>query len=140
MPVASASPMSGETKSYTLKVTEAYSIDLGDSGTSHGDIAVRNGVIKSASGKKLGTFTSIQIIVGKDSDKATEDRQSSMQFNFAGGSLMTTGTIRAPQGGGLVTDHEFALVGGTGKFAGAMGTMKVSPLKAPSFKATFSFM
>lgn len=140
MPVASASPLSGETKSYTLKVTEAYSVDLGDSGASHGDIAVRNGVIRSATGKKVGTFTSIQIIVGKDSTNATEDRQSSMQFNFAGGSIMTMGTIRAPQGGGLVTDHEFAVVGGTGKFAGAMGTMKVSPLTAPKFKATFAFL
>lgn len=140
IPAAFASPMSGETKSYTLKVTEAYSIDLGDSGTSHGDIAVRNGVIRSASGKKLGTFTSIQTVVGKDSSKATEDRQSSMQFNFAGGSIMANGTIQAPQGGALVTDHEFAVVGGTGKFAGAMGTMKVSPLKAPQFKATFSFL
>lgn len=63
-----------------------------------------------------------------------------MQFNFAGGSIMTMGTIRAPQGGGLVTDHEFAVVGGTGKFAGAMGTMKVSPLTAPKFKATFAFL
>ena len=137
---ASASPFSGETRSYVLTVTEAYVVDVGQPGTTHGDIAVRNGVIRSTSGKKLGSFTSVQIVVGKDSKKATEDRDSRMQFNFASGSIMASGTITAPQGGGLVTDHEFAIVGGTGKFAGAMGTMMVEPMKAPKFGATFAFM
>lgn len=136
---ASAADTKSTSRSYVLTVTEAYTVDFGQLGSTHGDIAVRNGVIKSTSGKKLGTFTSVQIVVGKDGVK-TEDRQSSMQFNFRGGSIMTTGTIRAPQGGGLVTDHEFAIVGGTGKFAGSMGTMKVTPKKAPSFGATFVFM
>ena len=136
----SASPLSGETRTYALKVTEAFAVDFGQSGSTHGDIAVRNGVIRSTSGKKLGTWSTVQIVVGKDSRGATEDRQVNVQFTFSGGAVMATGVVRAPQGGTLVDDQVFAIVGGTGKFAGVMGTMTVSPVKGPRFTATLAFM
>ncbi|MGI9197484.1 MAG: hypothetical protein ACR2KE_08500 [Candidatus Nanopelagicales bacterium] len=138
---ASADQLAGKREVYKCQVTFAKVIDIGDSGTSHGDIAVRNGVIRNGKGKELGRFTSTQIVVDFDNTRGTEDRQAFIQLNLPGGSVMLVGTITATQGSAPSTPLIYAISGGTGKYIGARGTMTSTPLPAPaSFNVVLDFV
>jgi hypothetical protein len=141
-PAASANEFAGMKKVYETQVTYVKVIDIGEPGTSHGDIIVRNGVIRNTKGKKVGDFTSTQIVVDFDNRQGTEDRQAFVTLNLPGGSVMIMGTITATQGAAPVGPIVYAIVGGTGKYIGAMGTQNSTPSKkvANTFNVVLHFV
>jgi len=101
-------------------------VDLGARGKSHGDLYVFDSAVFDAHGRRVigrlrGTQMSIKL------EQGAETVQGILTFEFGGGnSIVVGGLSQYPRRGtGTVVDKRFvrAVLGGTGKYAGATGTV-----------------
>lgn len=101
-------------------------VDLGPEGKSGGDVYVFDGPLldseeKETIGSVYGTQTSISL------DRDSETVQAMITYDFGNGDRITVGGVgQYPRGDlGLVEDQEFErpILGGTGRYAGADGTL-----------------
>jgi allene oxide cyclase len=104
-------------------------VDLGPKGDSVGDLLVfANGVFDSANKTQVGTDQGycVRIVVGK-----------SWECNWT--MTLTAGRITVE--GPFMDDGDsvFAITGGTGKYAGAKGSMKLHPRDAKSSSYDFTY-
>ena len=100
-------------------------IDLGSSGTSHGDILAFEAGLSGENGAKatlMGILTTIDIAEGEDE---FEDRAGQIYVDFGGGnSLVIAGKSVYQSNGQLMVPGApqlRAIVGGTGEYIGARG-------------------
>jgi Dirigent-like protein len=116
----------GKTLHVFTKPAKATTVDLGPAGKSAGDIYVFDTAILDENKAKVighvfGTQTSL------DLDPASQVVQAMITYTFNGGDSITIGGIsRYPKTGvGLITNktYERPILGGTGKYADARGTV-----------------
>lgn len=115
-------------------------VDLGPEGKSGGDVYVFDGPLldedeKESIGNVYGTQTSIAL----DSDAETV--QAMITYDFGGGDRITIGGVgQYPRGdAGLVEGQEFErpILGGTGRYAGADGTVTTVRRADGAYEHTF---
>lgn len=132
----------GETLSVvaTAKGQHLATVDLGRPGKSSGDVYVFSSPLldsqeKESIGRVYGTQTSIAL----DSDSETV--QAMITYDFGDGDQITVGGIgEYPRGDkGLVENQEFErpILGGTGRYAGAGGTVTSVHRPDDSYEHTF---
>lgn len=128
--VASASVMGAKERSKPLVVFMAFGtreiLDLGDPGATHGDVTTGTGPItKTLGGPSIGNYVyRAETIEGRDED---ESRLTTLWVNLPGGSLVVTSLIDVPIGAPPTKKQLFVILGGTGKYAAAQGTMTLTP-------------
>jgi hypothetical protein len=115
-------------------------VDLGPPGKSSGDIYVFDSpLLDSAEKETIGKAYGSQTSIALDSDSETV--QAMITYDFGDGDRITVGGIgQYPRGDtGLVKNQEFErpILGGTGKYAGADGTVKTVRRADGSYEHTF---
>jgi len=116
-------------------------IDVGDQGNTHGDITVTNGNIsQTRGGKAVGSYTTSQISVRVLIPGGREDRKTDIAISINDGVIYTTAIVAANGGTPPTKTSAHAIVGGTGKYAGASGEMILKPLSATRYKVSFYFI
>jgi hypothetical protein len=132
----------GETLSVVASAegTNLKTVDLGPQGKSSGDIYVFDSPLLDAEeeetiGKVHGSQTSIAL------DGGSETVQAMITYDFGDGDRITVGGIgEYPRGeAGLVKEQEFErpILGGTGEYAGADGTVTSVRRADESYEHTF---
>jgi hypothetical protein len=132
----------GETLSVvaTAKGLHQTTVDLGRQGKSGGDVYVFDGPLLDAEEKEsIGSVYGTQTSIALDSDSETV--QAMITYDFRNGDRITVGGIgQYPRGDtGLVENQEFErpILGGTGRYAGASGTVTSVHRPDGSYEHTF---
>ena len=131
----------GETLSVVApaKGLHQSTVDLGPEGKSGGDVYVFDGPLVDSEGKSIGSVYGTQTSISLDSDSETV--QAMITYDFGGGDRITVGGIseypRAETG--LVENQEFErpILGGTGRYGGADGTLTSVRRPDGSYEHTF---
>jgi hypothetical protein len=114
-------------------------IDIGDPGASHGDVTTGTGPVwRTLAGEVIGDYVyRAETIEGV----GLESRLTTLWVNLPGGSLAATALIEVPQGAPPTENQLFVVLGGTGRYKGAQGTMTLKPGFEPrSSRLTFRLL
>lgn len=103
-------------------------IDNAPKGISPGDQFYEHGTITAVSGRHLGSFTLTTELIAGSANHGTE--QSTVTVALPDGQIVTTGGHRT------VDRFTMAVVGGTGRYTGARGTVSITPGPHDSEHAT----
>jgi hypothetical protein len=132
----------GETLSVvaTAKGQHLKTVDLGPEGKSGGDVYVFDGPLLDSDEKEtIGSVYGTQTSIAMDGDSETV--QAMITYDFRDGNRITVGGIgEYPRGErGLVESQEFErpILGGTGRYAGADGTVTSIRRADGSYEHTF---
>jgi hypothetical protein len=115
------------TLAFTAKPAGFNQIDLGRKGLTPGDQFVEHGTV---SGTANGAFALTGEFIAGNQRRGMERSTLSLK--------LPSGTIEAAGIHGLVEKFTLAVVGGTGSYAGARGTLSVSPAKKGASKVTIA--
>lgn len=118
---ASGGSAAGTTIDLKATPTGGAPVNVGPKAVSPGDEFLEHGVLLDTSGQRAGRFQMITQFVDGNARRGNE--QSSFTLYLTGGQLAVTG--------GHATTSRFTLpvIGGTGPYAGAAGTLTVTPGK-----------
>jgi hypothetical protein len=124
----------------TAKGQHLSTVDLGRQGKSGGDVYVFDGpLLDSEEEESIGSVYGTQTSIALDSDSETV--QAMITYDFRNGDRITVGGIgKYPRGDtGLVENQEFErpILGGTGRYAGARGTVTSVRRADDSYEHTF---
>jgi hypothetical protein len=111
----------GTTIDLKAKPTGGAPVNVGPKAVSPGDEFLEHGVLSDASGKPAGRFQMITQFVDGTARRGHE--QSWFTLYLPGGQLTVSG------GHATTSRFELPVVGGTGSYAGAAGTLAVTPGK-----------
>lgn len=117
-----------QTLQLLARPTGGGQIDNAPKGISPGDQFFGHGVISGSSGRRLGSFTLTTELIAGRASRGTE--QSTMIISLPTGQLVITGGHRTAD------RFSMAVVGGTGRYAGARGTISITPGPHDSEHAT----
>lgn len=114
-------------------------IDIGEPGASHGDVTTGTGAVwRTLAGEVIGDY-----VYRAETVKAEEleTRLTTLWVNLPGGSLAAMALIEVPKEAPPTESQRFIVLGGTGKYAGAQGTMTLKPGFEPrSSRLTFRLL
>jgi allene oxide cyclase len=119
-----------ETLTMVEKVVSETTVDIGPKGDSLGDVlAFANPVFDAAGSVKVGSDEGhcLRTVVGKTWD-------CSWTVTLKDGQIMATGPILDN------ADSAMAIIGGTGKYAGARGTLLVHPRNEESYEFKYQLL
>jgi hypothetical protein len=123
--VSAGAAQSGATPlSFTAKATSGMPVDVGRKGISPGDQFLERGVLTDADGHAAGHFQMVTQLVSGNARRGSE--QTALTLELAGGEIEVVG--------GHVTTSRFVMpvVGGTGSYASAAGTLTIAPGRGES--------
>ena len=115
---------SAGTLTFTARPSSGTPVDLGPKGTSIGDQFLESGTLRSGAGGRKGHFELTSQLVSGNERHGTE--ASSIMLHLKRGEIVATG------GHGLSERYVLPVVGGSGRYAGAGGTFRISPGKGES--------
>jgi hypothetical protein len=122
-------------ESYFLKRSSRQVLDLGTTGSSLGDMAFSVGVMGSKrGGTDAGTYNFRGITVAVAIPGGRENRDSLIQLNLKAGLILMEKIISVPAGTVPDLTETYPVTGGTGKYAGARGTVVFSVLSDSEYK------
>jgi len=113
------------------RVSSATSLDLGTPGAGPGDMFTGTGDLFDAHGAKIGTSTYTCITAAEGVS------QCSQVYAVPGGKIMTAGTTHPDYSASPIFDARLAVVGGTGRYAGAAGELRL--VQSTTSEATLTF-
>lgn len=139
-PVVEAAPRPADRTVY-IERTFAETVDLGVSGSSVGDLRATRGLVrKSLDGKVIGRYTTTQWTIGPGGERGLEERTITMEVAIGRNEVVMVSVYTAPKGETPVDKVVYPIVGGTGKYAGARGTMTLVPIDDLRKRLEFRFM
>jgi hypothetical protein len=139
---ASATPRTGPHGTLTILMTQTARevLDLGATGTTVGDVVTGSGDLRrSAQGATIGTWTYRAETMRVNIPGGNENRLTTQWYALGKGSLMASGLISLQQGTRPTKPQPLVIVGGTGIYSGARGTMTLLPKGPDEYVATFRF-
>lgn len=117
----------GTTLDLTVKNTKRIVVDLGASGASQGDLLAVDGDLLGANDEVIGAFRLNAAVAESTAVSETRGTNAYITWKDSPDSLVFAGAPEYPKGGGLPTEPvRFAVVGGTGQYAGAGGEATVT--------------
>ncbi len=141
-PAAAVRPAapSGSLTIYTHQ-TQRDVLDLGETGTTVGDVVTGSGTLAlKKGGKMVGSYSYRSETVTVNIPGGNESRLSTNVYTLPGGTIMATGLVSIQQGTRPTKPQPQIIVGGTGRYAGARGTMTLVPKNANDYVRTFDFI
>jgi hypothetical protein len=131
---------SGTLTIYTHQ-TQRDVLDLGATGTTVGDVVTGSGTVSlKKNGKSVGSYSYRSETVRVNMPGGNESRLSTNVYTLPGGTIMATGLVSVSQGTRPTKPQPQIIIGGTGKYAGAQGTMTLTPKNANDYVRTFIFV
>jgi len=138
-PPAQAAP-SGSLTVFATRV-EWQQIDLPPNGDTTGDLTI--GLMNAArtrGGPVVGSISYNATTVRVNMPGGVQNRMATAWLTMPNGAIQATSLIEAPQGTPATKDQTFIIVGGTGKYVGARGTMALIILGKDERKLVYSFV
>ena len=140
LPAASATEAtSPRDRTITIERVSQENVDVGELGSSVGDLRATQGIARTASGKRIGTYATSQVTVATGLAGGVEQRSVIMEITLRGGEISIVGIYEAPAGAPPVRAITHVIVGGTGDFFGARGTMTMTPASATTYTVKLDF-
>lgn len=116
-------------------------LDLGAAGTTVGDVVTGSGdVSRTKGGAATGTFAYRAETVRVNIPGGVENRLSTFWVTLPKGSIAATSLVSISQGTRPATVQQFVILGGTGAYTGAQGTMVMKPLGPDDYRLTYRFV
>lgn len=124
----------GTTLDLSVKNTKRVVVDLGAPGASQGDLLTVDGDLIGANDDVIGAFRLNAAVAESTMSSETRGTNAYITWKDSPDSLVFAGAPEYPRGGGLPTEPvRFAVVGGTGQYAGAGGEATVTFTKPDRF-------
>ena len=124
-----------------LERVDAQNIDLGAAGPSVGDLRVTRGIVRATrDGKKIGTYATSQVTVASGLIGGTEQRSVIMEITIGKSDITMTSLYVVPVGAAPTGEIVHPIVGGTGKYLGAKGSLTFIPLDETTYRAKLTFV
>lgn len=124
-----------------LERIDAQNVDLGEPGSSVGDLRVTRGIVRATQdGKRIGTYATSQVTVASGLIGGTEQRSVIMEITIGKNEVTMTSLYVVPAGAAPIEKVVHPIVGGTGRYLGAKGSLTLVPLDAVSYRATLNFV
>lgn len=124
----------GTSLDLTVRNTARVVVDLGASGASQGDLLAVDGDLLGANDEVIGAFRLNAAVAESTTRSETRGTNAYITWKDSPDSLVFAGAPEYPRGGGLPTEPvRFAVVGGTGQYAGAGGEATVTFTKPDRF-------
>ena len=93
-----------------------------------GDLAVAQGAVADAAGKKVGTVTMVSRVVAPSSKKDAQVRDTQLQLQLGDGQIFVQAVNEDPKDALPKVLHIMPVTGGTGAYATARGTLLMRPV------------
>jgi len=140
LPAALAAPKDGTTLTLFNKRISRETVDFPPNGTTVGDYTIGTGTLsRKQGGAVIGTMTWSAQTVQVNIPGGVESRMATQWLTLPGGSIETSSLVSVPQGTTPVKSQQYIIVGGTGKYSGARGSMTFTPLGPDEYKMVFRF-
>jgi hypothetical protein len=124
-----------------LERVEVQTVDLGATGPSVGDLRVTRGIVRATrGGKKIGTYATSQVTVGSGLVGGTEERSVIMEITIGSSDITMTSMYVVPAGAAPIAKVVHPIVGGTGRYLGAKGSLTLVPLNDTTYRAKLKFV
>ena len=124
-----------------LERVDAQNVDLGADGPSVGDLRVTRGIVRSArDGKRIGTYATSQITVASGLLGGKEQRSVIMEITIGKSDITMTSLYVVPVGAAPISEVVHPVVGGTGRYIGAKGSLTLIPLDDTTYRAKLTFV
>lgn len=124
----------GTTLDLTVENTKRVVVDLGAPGASQGDLLAVDGDLLGANDEVIGAFRLNAAVAESTATRETRGTNAYITWKDSPDSLVFAGAPEYSKGGGLpTTPVRFAVVGGTGQYAGAGGEATVTFTKPDRF-------
>lgn len=123
-----------------LERTAAENVDVGATGSSVGDLRATQGVVRSArDGKVIGSYATSQVTLSAGVG-GTEQRSVIMEITMGAEEVTMVSLYVVPVGAPPAAKVVHPIVGGTGQYAGAGGTLTLVPLDGTRYRAVMRFV
>ena len=137
--VGSASPKDNDDDGYNngdeggnltvlTKTSEIKVVDLGPQGQSHGDMRITNATLYNATGKeKIGRLDLFVVVTDPANESAEKAHMVEAMYTYTlpGGEISAQGAGALPTLTELTPRQVDAITGGTGKYAGVRGEVRI---------------
>lgn len=138
-PPAQAAP-SGSLTVFGTRI-QWQQIDLPPNGDTTGDLTIGlMNVARKRGGPVVGSFTYNATTVRVNMPGGVQNRMATSWLTMPNGAIQANSLVEAPQGTPVTKDQVFIIVGGTGKYVGARGTMTLSIIDDDERKMVYSFV
>jgi hypothetical protein len=122
------------------KRTERQVLALGNDGVSSGSLSFAEGEIRSKRrGEVIGRFVFRGLALDSDEPGGLEDRDISVEYTLPDGIILVSAVVSAPTGLPPSTPQDQVIVGGTGRYAGAGGSVRYVPIDDNEQRVIFTF-
>ena len=116
-------------------------VDNGNPGPGIGDLVLGSGDLSRGRGGLVRDTQEWSSVVTKiDFQTGRELRSATVQYTWRKGSILTEKIASFPINGGLNDSVTYAVVGGTGDYAGARGTARLKVLNEREFRVVFDLL
>lgn len=138
---AAARPVVPDERIVFLETISVESVDLGAPGASVGDLRAVRGVVRATqNGEIIGSYASSQTLVGPGLEGGNEERSVVMEISIGRSDVTMVSMVVLPAVGPPSSRLVVPIVGGTGKFLGATGSLTIFPLSATQYRAVLKFV
>lgn len=120
--------------------TDRQVLELGDDGISSGSLSFSEGDIRTKRrGDVIGRFVFRGLALNSDEPGGIEDRDITVEYTLPDGLILVSGVVSAPGGQPPTTPQDQVIVGGTGRYAGAGGSVSYVPINNNQQRVIFTF-
>jgi len=123
-----------------LTRTERQVLRLGEDGVSGGSLSFSEGELRSKRrGEVIGRYVFRGLALDADEPGGLEDRDITVEYTLPDGIILVSGVVSAPGGLPPSTPQDQVIVGGTGRYAGAGGSVRYVPIDDNEQRVIFTF-
>ena len=118
----------GRTLTVLTKTSEIKVVDLGPQGQSHGDMRITNAPLYNATGKeRIGRLDLFVVVTDPANESAEKAHMVEAMYTYTlpGGEISAQGAGALPTLTELTPRQVDAIIGGTGKYAGVRGEVRI---------------
>ena len=128
-PAAEPTPRAVAKKTFTVfgKFTSRQQVTYGNA-KGIGNLTITQGTISDVAGKKVGTLTTVLRVVAPSPKSDAELRDTQSQIQLKDGQIFAQAVNEDPKDGPPKTLHIMPVIGGTGAYASARGTLIMYPM------------
>jgi len=123
-------------RTFFLERTATENVDLGAAGPSAGDFRATQGVVRATrNGEEIGSYATSQHTLAAGLAGGKEQRSVMMEITIGRSDITMASIYLVPVGGPPTLRVVHPIIGGTGEYLGANGSLTLIPISATEYRA-----